>query len=311
MNIKKLLIFFLCLGASLPAHCMWQNVAKNFFNKKALFGTAIGAAGIGFGYTSANRVSDKADDIRLYILKQQKLKKIRENFPAYFKAFVTSPLLQKDVLTTDLETLRKIAEQCPEASVIFAQKFAKHLHKAVLTDEIPASKEHEQLARDIALKLQLNPTHTIMVYYHPHSISCCATATIDTEALDVDKTKYFIPYVHIIKLQDNFSNLSSNAQKFIVGHELMHAKLGHNLKKSHNMSCSRKLEKECDLGSAALGHEFAQGGIDWLSSMPRFYQNGELLHAVADSHDSHPSNHERIKYLKTFAKQNYPQKQIK
>lgn len=380
MNLlQKLLILVISSGFFFPMHGMWKNfIARAALNKKAIF-TAATSASAGVGYATKNVITHKLDDVRLEVLKQNKFESFRQTFPTCFRTCVVDPLLQRmqcssstegntnekstqqcqkiaktlcmagipqqNILTTDIESLKRIAAHYPEASIIFAQEFAKHIpQEAIITlaeshcmhtmnkesldtrlciaaffESTPASPEHQQLVHNVAQKLQLNSSHALVVFQL--SNACKTSLFVHTNNIVedgdymmssiIDKAKHFIPYIHVISLQGNFSNLSSETQKFLIGHELMHAKLGHTLKKldpkkPHDMLCAREREKECDLGAAALGPEFARGGIQFASTLSRLY-GFKIPFILKDPFASHPSAYERMKYLKEFAKQRYSQ----
>jgi len=122
---------------------------------------------------------------------------------------------------------------------------------------------------------------------------------------------YYIIYVD----ESWLKTLTSNELRFIIGHELMHIKLGHTFENRSNNPIfrpfrayfSRQDEKEADLTSA-LGLKCAQGGIDIFEKVLKeenaFFAKKKIPLVVKSTLycllGDHPSFETRIKYLKAL-----------
>lgn len=161
------------------------------------------------------------------------------------------------------------------------------------------SPEIEQLVRNVQKELEMEGFN-IEIENMPKDSYACATLC---------PMGYYVVYID----QAWFETLTLNAQRFIIGHELMHIKLMHSW--NHNLLSnifdsfcgyfSRQRERDADYFSA-LELKNAQGGIEALEIMVQIEKEGFAKRKLPfiirtlfyKTMASHPKPEERLKLVK-------------
>lgn len=163
----------------------------------------------------------------------------------------------------------------------------------------PLSSETEQLVRDVQKELEMEGFNIEIENMPKDSYACVTLCPMG----------YYVVYID----QAWFETLTLNAQRFIIGHELMHIKLMHPW--NHNLLSnifdsfcgyfSRQRERDADYFSA-LELKNAQGGIEALENIVQIEKEGFAKKKLPfiirtlfyKTMASHPKPEERLELIK-------------